>query len=48
MGVFLGPIGWIITALWTALDIAGPAYRVTIPATIQIACMRQIINAPKG
>lgn len=48
IGVFLGPIGWIITALWTALDIAGPAYRVTIPATIQIACMRQIINAPKG
>mgnify|MGYP001120292334 CR=1 FL=1 len=47
IGVFLGPIGWIITALWTALDIAGPAYRVTIPATIQIACMRQIMNAPK-
>lgn len=45
ISVFAGPIGWVITGLWTALDIAGPAYRVTIPATIQIACMRQIINA---
>lgn len=46
IGIFLGPIGWVITGLWTTLDIAGPAYRVTIPATIQIACMRQIINVP--
>ncbi len=45
ISVFAGPIGWVITGLWTALDIAGPAYRVTIPATIQIACMRQMINA---
>lgn len=43
--LFAGPIAWVITGLWTALDIAGPAYRVTIPATIQIACMRQMMNA---
>ena len=31
-----------ITALWTVLDIAGPAYRVTIPATIQVAYLRSL------
>ena len=41
MSVFAGPIGWAVTALWTAIDIAGPAYRVTIPAVIHIAYMRQ-------
>ena len=40
LSVFAGPIGWAITAAWTAFDIAGPAYRVTIPAVIQIAYMR--------
>ena len=38
--VFAGPIGWVVTAVWTLLDIAGPAYRVTIPAVIQVAYMR--------
>jgi uncharacterized protein YaaW (UPF0174 family) len=41
MAILTGPIGWIITGLWTAVDIAGPAYRVTIPAVIQIAVLRQ-------
>ena len=41
LSVFAGPIGWAVTALWTVIDIAGPAYRVTIPAAIQIAYMRQ-------
>lgn len=40
IGVFAGPIGWAITGLWTAADIAGPAYRVTIPAVIQVAFLR--------
>ena len=35
-----GPIGWTVTAIWTAIDIAGPAYRVTIPAVVQVAYMR--------
>lgn len=42
MAVFAGPIGWLITVLWTAADIAGPAYRVTIPCCIQIAFMRKM------
>ena len=39
-GVLTGPIGWIITGLWTAVDIAGPAYRVTIPAVFAVATLR--------
>jgi uncharacterized protein YaaW (UPF0174 family) len=40
LSVFAGPIGWTVTAIWTAIDIAGPAYRVTIPSVVQIAYMR--------
>lgn len=41
VGILTGPIGWAITGVWTALDIASPAYRVTIPTVIQIAALRQ-------
>lgn len=44
--VFAGPIGHIITGIWTLLDIASPAYRVTIPSVIQIAYMRIKYNTP--
>jgi len=44
IGMFAGPIGWFITGLWTAIDIAGPAYRVTIPAVIQVAFLRAQYN----
>lgn len=37
----LGPVGWALAGLWTALDIAGPAFRVTIPCTLHIAMLRQ-------
>ncbi len=40
LSIFAGPIGWSVTAIWTAIDIAGPAYRVTIPSVVQIAYMR--------
>ncbi|MFD2262432.1 zinc-ribbon domain-containing protein [Lacibacterium aquatile] len=39
--MFAGPVGWAITAIWTLVDLAGPAYRVTIPCVIQIAYIRQ-------
>lgn len=42
VSIFAGPIGWLITGIWTAADIAGPAYRVTIPAVIQVAFLRQV------
>lgn len=41
IGVLAGPIGWAITAVWTLVDLAGPAYRVTIPCVLQVAYMRQ-------
>lgn len=40
IAVLIGPIGWIITGVWTVLDVASPAYRVTIPACIYIAALR--------
>lgn len=43
IGAFAGPIGWVITGLWTLVDVAGPAYRVTIPAVIQVAFLRQYL-----
>ena len=39
--VLTGPIGWGITGIWTSIDVAGPAYRVTIPAVIHVAVLRQ-------
>lgn len=41
ISVFSGPVGWALTAIWTAFDLASPAYRVTVPCVIQIAYMRQ-------
>ncbi|HDS1754466.1 MULTISPECIES: DUF3944 domain-containing protein [Gammaproteobacteria] len=41
MAVITGPIGWVVTGAWTAVDIASPAFRVTIPTVIQIAALRQ-------
>ncbi len=40
LGILAGPVGWIITGVWTAIDIAGPAYRVTVPACVLIAALR--------
>lgn len=41
IAILTGPVGWTISGVWTAVDIAGAAYRVTIPAAIQIAALRQ-------
>ncbi|WP_448683000.1 hypothetical protein [Pseudomonas nicosulfuronedens] len=41
IGMVLGPIGWVVTSLWTIADLASPAYRVTVPCVVQIAYMRQ-------
>lgn len=41
LSILTGPIGWIITGIWTAIDIAGPAYRITIPAVLQVAMLRK-------
>ena len=40
MGAFAGPIGWTLSAAWLLADIAGPAYRITVPAVIMVAYLR--------
>ncbi len=42
MAILTGPVGFIITGVLTAVDIAGTAYRVTIPAVIQIIYLRAL------
>lgn len=41
LAIVAGPVAWVLLTLWTLLDIAGPAYRVTIPAVIVVAYLRQ-------
>ena len=44
LSIFTGPIGWILAIIWTAVDIAGPAYRVIVPSVIHVAYMRAKLN----
>ena len=39
--IIAGPIGWALTGAWTVADIAGPAYRVTMPAVVHVALLRK-------
>lgn len=48
ISVAIGPIGWAITAIWTLADLSSPAYRVTLPAVVQIAYMRNKLIAKKS
>ncbi|MCF7674041.1 MAG: DUF3944 domain-containing protein [Akkermansiaceae bacterium] len=41
MAVFAGPVGWTISGLLALPMFTGPAFRVTIPATLMIACLRR-------
>ena len=43
LSIFIGPIGWLATGIWTAFDIAGPAMRVTLPACVIVASLRKTI-----
>lgn len=47
LGVIAGPIGWTITGAWTAFDLASPAFRVTLPAVIQVAILRKSYQAER-
>ena len=40
----IGPVGWGITALWAASIVTGPAYRVTIPAVLQVIALRRLVS----
>lgn len=41
IGALAGPLGIIVTTLLTLPMLSGPAYRVTLPAVIQVAAIRQ-------
>jgi len=41
IGAFAGPFGLAATGIWSLIDLSGAAYRVTIPASIYIAALRQ-------
>jgi len=47
IGAFAGPIGWAVTGLWTLVDIASPAFRVTMPAVCYVAAMRAVHEEQK-
>ncbi|MFC4621055.1 DUF3944 domain-containing protein [Comamonas nitrativorans] len=47
LGVLSGPIGWTLTGVWTAFDIASPAFRVTLPAVLHVALLRKQYQAEK-
>ncbi len=40
LGILAGPIGWVITGTLVSINLAGPAYRVTVPACVLIATLR--------
>lgn len=41
VGIFAGPIGLAISAIWLAITVTGPAYRVIIPCVVHTAYLRQ-------
>ncbi|TOO18706.1 YaaW family protein, partial [Vibrio parahaemolyticus] len=43
--ILTGPIGWAITGIWTAVDLAGPSYKTTIPCVIHVAMLRKKYNS---
>lgn len=41
IAVVIGPVGWAVTAVWTAVDALGPSYRGLAPAVFHVAALRQ-------
>ncbi|QQW85779.1 DUF3944 domain-containing protein [Helicobacter pylori] len=45
LGILAGPIGWAITGALVSVSLAGPAYRVTVPACFAVAALRKKLKA---
>lgn len=43
--ILSGPVGIAIAGIWTAIDIAGPAYKVTIPCVVHVSMLRKKLNS---
>lgn len=48
IGALAGPLGVLITSIFTVPMLSGPAYRVTLPAVIQVAAIRQQLLNKEG
>ena len=44
LSVAAGPVGIALTTIWTLLDIAGPATKVTVPGVVYIGALRELQN----
>ena len=42
IGLLGGPIGIVLGSFAVLFDVSGPAYRITVPATIYIAALRRV------
>ncbi len=45
LGILAGPIGWVITSALVSINLAGPAYRVTVPACVLVTTLRLKLKA---
>ncbi len=45
LAILAGPIGWVITGALVSISLAGPAYRVTVPACFVVATLRKKLKA---
>ncbi|KNE10306.1 flagellar basal body rod protein FlgG [Helicobacter pylori] len=47
MGILAGLIGWVITGALVSINLAGPAYRVTVPSCVLVATLRLKLKAER-
>ncbi|WP_120913607.1 ubiquinol-cytochrome C chaperone family protein [Helicobacter pylori] len=47
LGILAGPIGWVITGALVSVNLAGPAYRVTVPACVLVATLRKKLKTER-
>ncbi|WP_437342301.1 DUF3944 domain-containing protein [Helicobacter pylori] len=45
--ILAGPIGWVITGALVSVNLAWPAYRVTVPACVLVATLRKKLKAER-
>lgn len=48
LGILADPIGWVITGALVSINLAGPAYRVTVPACVLVAILRKKLKAEEA
>lgn len=47
LGILAGPIGWVITGALVSINLAGPTYRVTVPACVLVATLRKKLKTER-